>query len=178
MMKTIEGAALLKAIDAWAKAGAKWADQGQALGLSALKALRDSGDIGPANRLLCAMPKGTKVTSMKSWLIAHSSLIDNQGEDKADKPMIHSRDKADEMGTRADVEAAAQDKWVEHKPEKAADEVFDLQKALLGIIAKAGKAKQVAHVELLAQVQALVATPEDTDPLKGLVLDGKDAAAM
>jgi hypothetical protein len=170
MSKIITDTGLLgKAIAAWGSKGAKWATEGQVLGLSALQRVADHGDIGYVNRLYLAMPKGTKSSAMASWLVAHGSLVANttKGE-KADKPFLFTKDKVTNMA------AATADNWYDHKPEPDADQVFDLQKALIACLTKAGKATTVLHGELAEQVRALLtAAAGEAGPVEG---DGVDDA--
>jgi hypothetical protein len=142
---------LLARIDKWGKAGQKWAEAGQVLAMSCLKHLSDHGDVGFVNRLFLAMPKGTKSSAMGSWLLTHGALVANTDKgSKTAMPFKYDKSKV------TDLEAAAKDPWYDHKPEPDADQIFDLQKALEAIIKKAGKAKQVAHGELLEGVAALL----------------------
>jgi hypothetical protein len=97
------------------------------------------------------MPKGTKSSAMGSWLLTHGALVANTDKgSKTAMPFKYDKSKT------TDLEAAAKDPWYDHKPEPDADQIFDLQKALEAIIKKAGKAKQVAHGELLEGVAALL----------------------
>lgn len=140
------------AITAWGKRGARWAADGQMLAVSALTRLADHGDIGYCNRLYLAMPKGSKSSAMASWMLTHGALIANTDKgSKADKPFVYSKDKT------TDVPGSIADPWFDHKPEPDADAVFDLQKALMAVLTKAGKAKHVAHGELAEKVSALLA---------------------
>lgn len=141
-----------QAITAWGKRGAKWVNEGQMLAVSALTRLADHGDIGYCNRLYLAMPKGSKSSAMASWMLTHGALIANTDKgSKGDKPFVFSKDKS------TDVQAGIADPWFDHKPEPDADAVFDLQKALAGVLKKAGKAKHVSHGELAEKVAALLA---------------------
>ena len=143
-------AELDKKIDAWAARGKRWADEGHILAMSCLTILAKTGDIGPVNRLLVSMPKGTKVTAMVSWFLTYGPLVQNtdKSTDK-EKPLVYTKDKT------GDLEGAAQDPWFNHKPESATDPVFDLAKALESIVQKA-KGKELVHGELLTGVQSLL----------------------
>ncbi len=155
-------AELGKRIDAWGKAGSKFINDSVPLAISALQRLADHGDIGYVNRLYVAMPKGTKTSAMASWLLTHGALQANTGEDKATKPFLY--DKAKETN----VDAATQDPWYNHKPEPAADDVFDLQKALKALIAKANKATKIEHAPnaaLVALMDAAKAAGVDTSAM-------------
>jgi hypothetical protein len=161
MSKIITNATELgKAIDAWGKKGQKWAQEGQTLALSCLTRLSEHGDIGYVNRLYLSMPKGTKSSAMASWLLTYGALQANTDKGtKSDKPFVFDKEKI------TDVPGATADPWFDHKPEPDADQVFDLQKALQAILTKAGKAKQVAHGELAAEIAALLGQDAPSMPI-------------
>jgi hypothetical protein len=142
---------LFKKIDLWGAKGKKWAEEGHNLAMSALSMSAKHGDIGPVNRLLLAMPKGTKVTSMMSWVLMYGPFIQNA--DKAsvnEKPVVYTKDK------ECDLASAAQDPWYTHQPDSVTDQVLDVQKAIQAIIQKA-KGKELVHGELLTGLQSLMA---------------------
>ena len=154
---------LNKAIDAWGKRGTGWIKEGQTLALSALQRLHDHGDIGPVNRLQCAIPKGAKSASMAAWFLKHGALIANTGPDKKDKPFLYSREKADQMGTKADMAGGQATTWVSQGPqEKAPDDLFDLYGALSRLINKAEHAARLNHPELLPALKGLAASVQET----------------
>ena len=132
-------AALNKAIDSWGRGLNKAMNEGQKLALSALAHLAKCGDIGPANRLYTAMPKGTKTSSMGAYLLAFGALKANDGEDKKEKPFLYDKTKQ----TR--LEAAYEQHWTEFGKEPDVDQVFDLQKAIAALLRKANKAATVTH---------------------------------
>jgi len=142
-------AELFKKIDAWGARGKKWAEEGHTIAMSALTMFSKHNDIGPVNRVLTAMPKGTKVTGMVSWFLTHGALRQNDGDNAKEQPLVYTKDKV------TNLEAAAQDPWYNHKPESATDQVFDLQKALERILVQA-KGKELVHGELLTGVQSLL----------------------
>jgi hypothetical protein len=147
---------LQKAIDAFGKQGAKWADQGHKLGIAALEHLKANGDIGPCNRLYLAVvaSKGGRAAAMTGWLLSYGSLVANTDKDtKAEKPFVFAKDK------EVKLELAAKDPWYNHKPDAAPDEVFDVQKAIAAILKKAASfqkaGKQVKGSEVLGDLEAL-----------------------
>lgn len=143
MTEKIIAADLNKAIDAWGSKGKKWVEEGQRLSIQALTVLKDTGDIGPVNRLIVVMPKGTKKTSMFEYLLAFGSLKANDDKTtQKDKPVVYAKDKP------VDLTGAAQKPWFEFSPDPEVLEVFDLQKAIAALIAKGGKAKEVSNPEL------------------------------
>ena len=125
-------------------------------GLQALMHLKAHGDIGPCNRLQVGLPKGVRRVALASWLLAHGSLKVNtdQGTRKT-APLSYDKSKA------TNPEAAMADPWFDHLPEKAIDEVFDLQKAIHVLLQKAKGKPVTVNGKLL---DASVAT----DMLKGI----------
>jgi hypothetical protein len=154
---------LMKAIDAFAKTGLKWADQGHKLAVATLEHLvKSHGDIGPVNRLYKAMPAGSKSSALVSWFLTYGALVANTDkETKKDKPFLFAKDKT----TRVDGGKA--DPWYNHKPEPAPDQVFDVQVALAAILGKAkrmeAKGGQVLNKELLLEIEA-IASGEKKSP--------------
>lgn len=166
--------ALNKAIDVWGRGLSKAMNEGQKLALSALAHLEKCGDIGPANRLLLAMPKGTKTSSMAGYLLAFGALKANDGEDKKEKPFLYDKTKT----TR--LEAAYEQHWTEFGKEPAVDEVFDLQKALAALLRKANKAAAVTHggdkaAAALKELAVAVGLDRDDVPSKIAGIAAEDA---
>ena len=97
-------------------------------------------DTGLVNRLYLALPSGSRKTAMASWLLAYVAVSANTDKDtKATSPFKYDSTKATKP------EAAAEDMWFNHKPDKPVDMVFDLQQAVRSILSKASKASSVAH---------------------------------
>lgn len=144
-----EVADLNKAIDNWASKGKKWAAEGHQLAMSALTLMSKHDDIGPMNRLLLSMPKGTKVKSMKEWMLAFAKVKQNDGQDAATKPLVFNKE------GEYDIENASKNPWFNFSPETAADPVFDVRKALEAIVKRA-EGKELVHGDLLTKVQELV----------------------
>lgn len=137
-MKTL--ADINKAIDSIAKTGAKLDKLIQTTAVEVLEHFAEHKDTGLVNRLYLAMPKGSRSTALASWLLAYAAVTPNVAvATKKEQPFSFDKSKT------TDPVAAAEDMWYDHKPEKAVDEAFDLQKAIRGILAKASKAKTVTH---------------------------------
>lgn len=137
-MKTL--ADINKAIDTISKSGAKLDKLIQTTAVDVLTHFAEHKDTGVVNRLYLAMPKGSRSTALASWLLAYGALTPNVAvATKKEQPFSYDKSKS------TDPVAAAEDMWYDHKPEKAVDEAFDLQKAIRGILAKASKAKSVTH---------------------------------
>lgn len=137
-MKTL--ADINKAIDSITKSGAKLDKLIQDTAVAVLVHFAEHKDTGLVNRLYLAMPKGSRSTALASWLLAYAAVTPNVAQaTKKEQPFSFDKSKTtDPVGGAADM-------WYDHKPEKAVDEAFDLQKAIRGILAKASKAKTVTH---------------------------------
>lgn len=142
---------LIKAIDSIAKRSKTLDRDIHVAACSSLSHLSQHGDIGMVNRLYNALGKGTRKSAMSSWLLAYGSLIAN--DDKATKglaPFKFTKEKTTAL------EAGIKDPWFDHAPDKAPDEIFDLAKAIEGIIKKA-QGKELVHGEVLAKLESIVA---------------------
>jgi len=156
-MKLIDSNADLdKAIAAWGAKGKKWAAEGHLLAMSALSLMSKHDDIGPMNRLLLAMPKGTKVKSMKEWMLAFAKLKQNEGQEASTKPLVFDKDGA------YDLIEAAKNPWFNFSPETAVDPVFDVKKAIDQIIKRA-EGKQLVHGDLITKLQELATEAAETE---------------
>ena len=168
-MKTI--AEINKAIESIARSGAKLDILIQDTGVSVLEHFAEHKDTGVVNRLYIALPKGARKQAMASWLLAYGALSPNTNkESKAEQPFIFDREK------RTDALAAAQDKWYDHKPDKAPDQVFDLQKAIRQVLAKAAKGTTTATTEQLKALAMAVGIPESDVPSMVNHVDAPEAA--
>lgn len=164
---TMTASALNAAIDQWGKDGKKWLVDGQKLAMAALTHITVSGDDGFMNRLYLAMPKGSKTSAMSQWILGNSHLRLNDDEaTKKLRPFVKDANK------KNNLETAAKKPWYEYAPEPPIDATYDVQAALIAFIKtatnKANKAQQVAHMDLLAQIEALVGEDDaagSPDPL-------------
>lgn len=138
MSKFADIAALNKEIASIKKSGAKLDDRIQHAGVAVLEHFAKNRDTGLVNRLYDALPRGARKTAFVSWLLAHCAVVPNADpKTRGEQPFVYSRDKT------TDAEAAAADPWYNHKPEPAPVDVFDLQKAVKALLAKAAKAKAI-----------------------------------
>lgn len=144
--------AIMKAIDSIVARGKKLDDSIQLAGLSILNHIQLHGDVTLLNRMALEFPKGSRRNAFAEWALAHGKVELNTGADSKAVPFLYSKEKT----TKLDEAAAKM--WTEFKPELDLDQVFDFQKMLGALIAKAGKAKNLEGADLLAQVKALVPT--------------------
>lgn len=165
-------AALNTEIDLISKVGSELDARIQNAGLGCLEHLLAHGDVGPVNRLYLALSKGARKTAMTSWLLSYGSLSANaDGKSKKEKPFNYDGTK------KTNVAAAIEDPWFDHKPDAEPDAVFDLQKVMAMVLAKASgkQMTQQAHDGLKAacaaagvafnlKVAAVITTPKVESP--------------
>lgn len=112
----------------------------QATGVEVLEHYAEHKACELVNRLFLALPAGSRKTAMASWLLAYGAVkVNTDAVTKKDRPFV----KDDTKETKP--EAAAEDMWYNHKPEKAIDETFDLQKAVRALLKRAGTAGKLEH---------------------------------
>ncbi|APU00333.1 hypothetical protein HOR55_gp46 [Ralstonia phage RS-PII-1] len=147
--KFLDKGQLDKAITSIAKRGAQLDKDIQTAALSALKLLADHGGVEWINKLYLAMPNGSRRSSLAQWFIAFGACVANTDDaTKRERPFVYAKDKT------TDLEGAAAVQWYDMKKEPEPDEVFDIQKALASILAKAKKAGKVNDEKLLKHLQA------------------------
>lgn len=157
MKKFADVAALNKEIAAIKVAGAKLDARIQTAAVAVLEHFAQHHDNGLVNRLYHAMPAGSRKAALTSWLLTHCAVSANTDKaTKQEQPFVYDRSK------KTDPEAGEADPWYSHKPDKAPDEVFDLQKAVRVLLAKAGKAATVkgGDSDTLKAIAAAVGIPE------------------
>lgn len=141
---------LNKAIDSAIRKSTSLDSDLQRIGLSALNHLAVNGDIGPVNRVLLGLGKGTRKSSLAQWFLNHGALSINTDEATAkEKPFVYNKARTTNM------ESAHEQHWTEAKKPEEITEVFDVQKALWSLIAKAKKAGKVNNKELFAALEAI-----------------------
>lgn len=138
------------------KSGMKFDNLVQETAVAVVAHFAEHKDTGVVNRLYRAMPKGSRSTALASWMLKFMAIAVNTGDTKADQPFVFAK------GRETDVAGAATEMWYNHKPEKPLEEVFDIQKAVRGLLAKAGKATTLAHGDhsTLVALAKLAGVPE------------------
>lgn len=150
-----------KEIAAIGVAGKKLDDRIQACAVDVLEHFAEFKDTGLVNRLYIALSKGARKSAMASWLMAYAAVVANDHPGtKLTQPFVYSKTK-----TTDPVKAAA-DPWYDHKPDAAPDEIFDLQKAVKMVLAKAGKASTLKGGDqaTLVALAGLVGIPASDVP--------------
>lgn len=160
IMAKLQGAeAINKEIAGIQSAGAKFDARVQDCALACLEHMDQHGDHTLLVKLYQALPKGSRRGSMAAWIMAFSKLVANTDKaTKAEKPFLVDKKKQNKL-----VDAALTMWHAAGKPEQEPDQVFDINKAVQAILAKAKKAKDKGtkvtglSAETLAAVQALIA---------------------
>lgn len=161
-MQIIKTAAdINKAIASIANRGAKLDGDIHRAGVSVLAHASEHGDPSLADKLVNAMPKGSRKLALVEWMLAHGQIA--KLDQKEDKDAIASGRvfKLDRTRT-LDLEGAIKTSWVEFKKEAAVHTAFDAQAAVKSVLARLktanAKGLTVEHkAEALAEAQALVA---------------------
>lgn len=119
-----------------ASRGKKLDNDIQECGLSILLHIENHGDISKANALFNAMPKGSRRNALAEWFLRFGKLKLNKGDDKKTAPFAYNK-----KGTTNLDEAMALP-WFKCRPEKAPDQVFDIQVKLIQLISQVKKAQE------------------------------------
>lgn len=157
MNKFSDIASLNKELASIKAAGAKLDSRIQDAAVAVLYHFAKNQDNGLVNRLYMALPAGARKTAMTSWLLAHCAVVANTDKaTKNEQPFVYAKNKT------TNPEAGAADPWYKHKADKAPDEVFDLQKAVRALLAKAGKAESIkgGNADTLKALAVAVGIPE------------------
>lgn len=157
-MELIKGtSAINKAIASIQSRGAKLDASIQHVGLSVLQHIEDHGDYTLAERLVQAMPKGSRRLALVEWMLAHGRIALLDKADPADAERIkaggvfkYAKEKA------TDIEGAALVQWFDMKKEKDVLEAFDVQAALNALLKRVAKMQaQGVRIEHADKIEAL-----------------------
>jgi hypothetical protein len=121
--------------------------------MSAVSHFAQHGDDTYVNRLYIAMPKGSRHVALTEWLLQFGGVMANE-----DKGTNKKRPFCKDGNKAVNLEDGDKTPWFTMKASKAPDEVIDLLKLTLAVIKKAASPKEgqeVAHGEMLADLQAL-----------------------
>lgn len=142
------------AIESIGRRGAKLDADIQLAALSSINRIELHGDVGYLNRLYLAMPKGSRSSALVEWALAFGKVAANTDPaTKKEQPFLFAKDKTTNLAG-ADAKP-----WFTFKPEKAPDEVFDLQAAIATLLRKASnKALKEGQTDMLQKLKALHAS--------------------
>lgn len=166
-LQLIKGTALInKAIDSIKNRGAKLDASIQQAGLSVLAHASEHGDTTCADRLISALPKGSRKLALVEWMLAYGQvrLLDKANPDEALRIKEGSTLKLD-RDRKLDLESAEAKAWHEFKKEAAVQTAFDAQAAVAALLGRmrgaVQKGMQIEHKEqALSDAKALVAMLE------------------
>lgn len=129
-VKIIEGASAIDAaIKSIANRGKKLDRDIQQAAISAMAHHSKHGDVTLVNRLVDAMPKGSRVNALRDFILNHGAV----SYDEESKKFVHAK------GKEARIEAAQGIMWTEFKPEPEY-QPFDAMAALNSLLARVQKA--------------------------------------
>lgn len=164
-MKTviIKGAAAIdKAIASIKNRGAKLDHSIQQAGLSVLAHASEHGDTTCADRLVAAMPKGTRKLALVEWMLAFGQVrvLDKAKPEEAERIKAGAVFKLDRE-RKLNIDGADEMQWHEFKKEAPVSTAFDAQAAVANVLARmrgaAAKGMSIEHkAEALKDAQALV----------------------
>jgi len=124
----------------------------QVAALSAISIFNVHGNVFYINAVYNALGKGARHVAMTAWLTAFGGVSANEGDGKDQTPFVKDKNK------QVDMDGGAKTPWYTMKPSKKPDEVLDLLALTLALIKKAAKPKEgqeLAHAEMLPELQAL-----------------------
>jgi hypothetical protein len=150
MTKLMNPAQLDAAIKSIATRGKKLDSDIQEAALSAISHFAEHGDIVFVNKLYLALSAGARKSSLALWFVTFTkAAVNTDAATKALAPF--NVDKAKEF----DLDGAMSTPWYDMKKEPELDELFDIQKALASLIAKAKKSAKVNDPAMLKSLEAL-----------------------
>lgn len=129
------------------KAGQKWQDDVQQVGLACIAQIEEHGNATPANALYKALPDGAKRTALGIWLARYGALRAATGKTKGDVPLRMDN------AVQPDFEAAARNPWYSIKTEPPLKQALDAEKALAGLLARLLKAEKVKNPEVVKRLK-------------------------
>ena len=172
-MSFMNAAEINKAILSIASRGKKLDADIQTTGLSILNHVQEHGDSTLADKLVLALPKGSRKLALTEWLLAFGKLrilektnVDDAARIQAGALFAYDKTKS------TDIESASAKPWFEFKPEASPLTAFDAQAAVQGVLAKLARAQAgglsienralavEAAQKLLAALQAPVVVAE------------------
>lgn len=165
MTAFMNAAEINKAIASIATRGKKLDADIQTAGLSILNHANEHGDSTLADKLVQALPKGSRKLALVEWMLAFGKLrlLDKANPEDAARiaaGAFFAYDKA----KRTDLESAGAKPWFDFKPEAPVLTAFDAQAAVQGVLAKLSKAV-AGGLEIENRAHALEAAQKLVDAL-------------
>lgn len=158
-----------KSITSIKTTGAKLDALIQSTAMDVLEHFQTHRDTGLVNRLFLALPKGTRGIALGQWLLRFVAVkVNTNAETKKEQPFVFDAGKVAAMMAEDTLTRAAAVMWYDLKPEKALDEVFDVQTAVRSMLRKIEKSTKVEHFDrdALVALAKAVGIPESDVPTK------------
>lgn len=167
-MKLIVGTAEInKAIASIALRGKKLDADIQHAGLSIIAHIEEHKDTTLLDKLIDAMPKGSRKLALTEWALAFGKvrLLDAKNPEDAARIAAKAYFQYDKTRT-TDLTSAAAKPWFDFKPEQPVLTAFDAQAAVSGVLAKLAKAA-AGGLEIKGKAEALDAAKKLVEALSG-----------
>lgn len=170
-MPYMNAAEINKAIASIASRGKKLDADIQAAGLSIIHHADAHGDSTLADKLVQALPKGSRKLALVEWMLAFSKLrlLDKSSPEDAVR-IAAGAFFAYDKSKNTNLESASQKPWFDFKPEAPVLTAFDAQAAVQGVLAKLSKAV-AGGLEVENRALALEAAQKLVAVLSGAVTD-------
>lgn len=149
---------ITKAIVSIEKRGAKLDSDIQLAAVSIIAHVDAHGDTTLADRLIVAMPKGSRKLALVEYLLAFGKMrvLDKTTEKDA---IAQGRFFAFAKDKTTDMEGAMEKQWHEFKPEPAVVDAFDVQAAVHALLKRVKtmqeKGVEIQHSDLVAKLAAI-----------------------
>lgn len=141
----------------------------QSTAMDVLEHFQVHRDTGLVNRLFLALPKGTRGIALGQWLLRFVAVkVNTNAETKKEQPFVFDAGKVAAMMAEDTLTRASVVMWYDLKPEKALDEVFDVQTAFKAMLRHIERSAKVEHFnrDALVAFAKVVGVPESDVPTK------------
>uniref|UniRef100_A0A7M2QM07 Uncharacterized protein n=1 Tax=feces metagenome TaxID=1861841 RepID=A0A7M2QM07_9ZZZZ len=166
MSKFMNAAEINKAIASIATRGKKLDADIQTAGVSILNHADQHGDSTLADKLVQALPKGSRKLALVEWMLAFGKLrlLDKAVPEDAARIAAGAYFAYDKT-KRTDIESALAKPWFDFKPEAPILTAFDAQAAVQGVLSKLTKA-MAGGLEIQNRAHAIEAARKMLDALE------------
>ena len=174
-MSYMNAAQINKAIVSIATRGKKLDADIQAAGLSIINHVQEHGDTTLADKLVNALPKGSRKLALVECMLAFSKMRLLDKANPEDGPRIASGAYfAFDKTKTTNLEAATDKPWFDFKPEAPILTAFDAQAAVQGVLTKLTRAV-AGGLEIQNRAHAIEAARKVLEALEAARVDTADA---